>query len=89
LREKALGPANQELAESLSGLANCASKDGRLREAEALYERALTVARKPDGSYYPSAYDALRGFAALLRVTHRDTRASEMETQLRALERRR
>jgi serine/threonine protein kinase len=89
LREKALGPVNQELAESLSGLANCASKDGRLREAEALYERALTVARKPDGSYYPSAYDALRGFAALLRVTHRDTRASEMETQLRALERRR
>jgi serine/threonine protein kinase/tetratricopeptide (TPR) repeat protein len=86
LRQKALGPKNIEVAESLGGLADCASRDGRPQEAESLYERALAIVRKPDGSYYPGAYDVLRGFAALLRTTHRDVRAAEMEAQLRVLE---
>jgi serine/threonine protein kinase/Flp pilus assembly protein TadD len=86
LRQKTLGPKNPEVAESLGGLADCASQVGRLQEAEALYERALAIVRKPDGSYYPGAYDVLKGFAALLRATHRDVRAAEMEAQARLLE---
>jgi eukaryotic-like serine/threonine-protein kinase len=86
LRQKALGAKHIEVAESLSGLADCAFQDGRLQEAEALYEKALAVARKPDGGYYPSAYYALKGFAALLRATHRDTRAAELEGLVRSME---
>lgn len=86
LRQKALGPKHPEVAESLCGLANCASQGGRLQEAETLYERALTIARKPDGSYYPGGLDVLKGFAALLRATHRDARAAKMETLARSLE---
>ena len=86
LRQKVLGPKHPEVGESLSGLADCASQAGRLKEAEALYERALIVVRKPDGGYYPSAYDVLKGYAALLRATHRDTRAAEMEAVLRSMQ---
>jgi serine/threonine protein kinase/Tfp pilus assembly protein PilF len=86
LRQKALGPKHPEVAESLCGLANCASQGGRLQEAETLYEQALAIARKPDGSYYPGGLDVLKGFAALLRATHRDARAADMEALARSLE---
>jgi tetratricopeptide (TPR) repeat protein len=86
LRQKALGPKNPEVGESLGGLADCAFQAGRLQEAETLYERALAMVQKPDGSYYPGAYDILRGFAALLRGTHRDARAAETEAQASQLE---
>jgi serine/threonine protein kinase/Tfp pilus assembly protein PilF len=86
LRQKALGPKNPEVGESLGGLADCAFQAGRLQEAETLYERALAILRQPDGSYYPGAYDILRGFAALLRGTHRDARAAETEAQASKLE---
>ena len=85
LRRKALGPKHPEMAESLSGLADCASRAGRRQEAEVLYERALAVARKPDGGYYPSAYYALEGFEALLRTTHRDAKAAELEALVRSM----
>jgi serine/threonine protein kinase/tetratricopeptide (TPR) repeat protein len=88
LRQKVLGPKHPEVGESLCGLANCASQAGRLKEAEALYEKALTVVRKPDGGYYPSAYDVLKDFATLLRATHRDARAAEMEAQVRSMQNR-
>jgi serine/threonine protein kinase/Flp pilus assembly protein TadD len=86
LRQKALGPKNPEVGESLGGLADCASQAGRLNDAEALYERALATLRQPDGSYYPGAFDVLKGFAALLRATHRDARAAEMESIVRSME---
>ena len=86
VRQKALGPKHIEVAESLGGLADCARQVGHLKEAEDLYERALALVRKPDGSYYPGAYDILRGFAALLRVTKREARAAEMEAVVKSLE---
>jgi len=86
LRQKAYGSRHPDVAESLGGLAECASSGGRLQEAEALYERALAIARKPEGGYYPAAYDVLKGYAALLRATHRDAKAEEMEAIVRSME---
>jgi serine/threonine protein kinase/tetratricopeptide (TPR) repeat protein len=86
LRQKTLGPKNPEVGESLAGLADCAFQAGRLKEAEALYERALTILRQQDGRYYPGAYEVLKSFAALLRATHRDARAAEMEFLARSME---
>jgi eukaryotic-like serine/threonine-protein kinase len=86
LRLKALGPKHPEVGESLGGLADCAFQGGRLREAEALYEKALVLVRKPDGSYYLGAPWILEGYAALLKVTHRDAQAAEFEAQVRQLE---
>jgi serine/threonine protein kinase len=86
LRQKALGPKHPEVAESLCGLANCASQGGHLQQAETLYERALAIARKPDGSYYSGGLDVIKGFAALLRATHREARASEMEALVRTMQ---
>jgi hypothetical protein len=59
---------------------------GRLRGVAVLDEQALAVDRKPDGSYYPSAYNVLKGFAALIRTTQKDVRAAEMEAPVRSLE---
>ncbi|MGE5357861.1 MAG: tetratricopeptide repeat protein [Bacteroidales bacterium] len=84
IRQKALGATNPEVAASLGGLADCASKAGRLPEAEAFYERASAILRKPDGSYYSAASDVLAGFPALLRATHRDVRAAEIEVEIRS-----
>jgi len=86
LRQKAYGSRHPDIAESLGGLAECASRGGRLQEAEALYERALAITRKPEGGYYPAAYDVLKGYAALLRATHRDAKAEEMEAIVRSME---
>ncbi len=85
LRQKTLGPKSPDVAESLSGLAQCAFQSGRLSEAESLYERALALVRKPDGSYYPGAYDALKGLAVILRATHRDARAAELEGLVKSM----
>ena len=85
LRQKTLGPKSPDVAESLSGLAQCAFQRGRLPEAESLYERALALVRKPDGSYYPGAYDALKGLAVILRATHRDARAAELEGLVKSM----
>lgn len=85
LRQRTLGPKNPEVAESLAGLGTCAFQGGRLKEAEALFERALEISQKPDGSYYSVGQGALKGFAALLRATRRDARASELEALAHSL----
>ena len=67
------------MGESLAGLAESARRQGRVKEAEALFERSLTLCRRPDGGYYPQAVETLDGYAALLRATGEKARATEME----------
>jgi serine/threonine protein kinase/Flp pilus assembly protein TadD len=86
LRQEALGPKHIEIAESLGGLANCASADGRFKEAEGLYERAIALLKKPEGGYFPGAYDVFKGYAAMMRVAKQDARAAELEAQVRSFE---
>ena len=86
LRQKALGPKHIEIAESLGGLANCASADGRFKEAEGLYERAIALLKKPEGGYFPGAYDVFKGYAAMMRAAKQDARAAELEAQVRSFE---
>jgi serine/threonine protein kinase len=79
LRIKALGPTHPDVGQSVGGLAGCAAQEGRLREAEALYERALRLLKKPDSNYNLDAIPSLKGYADLLRRTHRESKAAEIE----------
>ena len=67
------------MGETLAGLAECARRQGRAKEAEALFERSLSLCRRPDGGYYPQAVQTLDGYAALLHATGQKARAIEME----------
>jgi len=67
------------VGESLAGLAECARRQGRAKEAETLFERSLALCRRPDGGYYPQAVETLEGYAALLREMGQKARATEVE----------
>lgn len=84
VREQALGKNNPGVAESLIGLANCDRKDGHNAEAEATFERALALCRTPEGKYNPPVTDVLDDYVALLRATHRETKAAELESLARS-----
>lgn len=86
IREKALGSADQDVAYSLVGIANCERRAGRFAAAEALFKRALPLLRKPDGSYHAHAQGALFYHAGLLRDMHRPAQAAEIEAIVAALQ---
>lgn len=85
IREQSLGKNNPGVAESLIGLANCDRKDGKNAEAVATFEKALTLCRTPEGKYNPPVTDVLDDYAALLRATHRESRAAELESLARSI----
>jgi len=85
LRQSRLGPKHHEIADSLAGLARCASREGRFRDAEALCERALALSTLPDGGVYPGTEDILEIYAAALRAKGDKARAGEMEALLASL----
>lgn len=84
IREKALGKDHPQTAESLIGLANCDRKEGRYAQAETTFERALALCRTPEGRYNPPVKDVLENYAAMLRATHREAKAAELEVLARA-----
>jgi eukaryotic-like serine/threonine-protein kinase len=86
LRLRSLGRNHPEVGESLGGLADCASLGGHFAEAETLYQKALPLVRKPDGSFYPAGQMVLRGYWAHLNATHNNAKAAEIEAQIRTME---
>ncbi|HVM75625.1 MAG TPA: serine/threonine-protein kinase [Candidatus Saccharimonadales bacterium] len=79
IREQKLGKDQPVVAESLAGLANCDRKVGRNADAEAKLERALTLCRTRDGKYVSPCYEVIDDYVALLRATHQDAKAAELE----------
>lgn len=85
IRQQALGKDNPGTADSLIGLANCDQEAGHTRQAEATFEKALALCRTPDGKYKPPVTDVLESYAELLRATHRESKAAELEALDRAI----
>jgi eukaryotic-like serine/threonine-protein kinase len=79
IREQRLGKDKPVVAESLIGLANCDRKIGHNAQAEANFERAMSLCRTPDGKYISPAAEVLDNYVALLRATHQDAKAAELE----------
>ena len=85
IREQAFGKNNLAVAESLMGLANCDRKEGHTAQAAAKFERALAVCKTPDGKYSPAAADVLDDYVVMLRATHQDAKAAELESLNRSI----
>ena len=85
MRERIFGDADQELTDSIVGLANCERRGGHAQTARALFERALSLNRKPDGSYHPLAAGVLHYYAEFLREVREPRRAAEFESVERSL----
>lgn len=79
IREKAFGKERPETADSLIGLADCDQKEGRDTQAEATLERALALCRNPEGKYTPPVSDVLDSYLRLVRATHNENKAAELE----------
>ena len=58
---------------------------GRSSEAEASYQRMLTILKRALGPTHPDVALALEEYAALLRMVHRCTEASPLETRAQAI----
>lgn len=85
VRQQALGRNNPATADSLVGLANCDRKQGQTAKAEATFKDALALCRTPEGKYIPPITDVLEDYAQMLRATHQDARAAELEALDRSM----
>ncbi len=61
------------------------SGQGRLAEAEPLYERSLKIREKALGDEHPKVAQSLENFALLLRDTERTSEAEAMEARARTI----
>ena len=83
--EKVYGKGHPETAGSLVCLANCDRFEEKYAPAEALFEQALALLRRPDGQLDPAASWWLSDYAELMRATGRGARAAELDATVRAL----
>ena len=79
------GPENRLLPRVLINLAGLYRTLGRYADAEAVYERALAVAKASLGPNDPILAMVLENYALLLRSTGRTTAADELEVRAKAI----
>jgi tetratricopeptide (TPR) repeat protein len=84
LQEKALGPNHLEVAQTLDDLAGIYGDQGKDREADPFYRRALAV-RELVGPNSAELADTLEHYAASLRRQKRDTAAEPLEARARTI----
>jgi tetratricopeptide (TPR) repeat protein len=63
--EKALGPKHPQVASALGNLAQCLALQGRFKDAEPLYLRALGILQEALGSEHPESASALNNLGTL------------------------
>ncbi len=83
--EKTYGKDHAETAAALIGLAMCDEREQHYASSAALFDRALPLCRRPDGSYKPMAAEFLDDYATLLRHTGQTTKAGEIQGLARSL----
>ena len=80
-----LGPDHPDVARSLDRLAQLYAFRGRQTEAEALYQRALTIQEHAPGPASPDLAQTLEHYAALLRAMAREPEAVDLERRANAV----
>lgn len=83
--EKTQGPDHPSVANSLHGLAILYTKQGKLEEAEPLFQRSLSVGENPQGPDHQSLVRTLQAYAQLLRDAGRIEEAEEREARAKAI----
>lgn len=80
-----LGPMDGKVVTSLNNLANCLRQQGKLQEAEPLYQRALDLKKKIGGHFHKDLVMILQNYAKLLRAAGRESEAAKLESQAQAI----
>ena len=80
-----LGPADTRVAVVLNNLASLCHNQRKLAEAQALYERALTIRRDALGQHYPMVAQSLNNLSSLYRELGRHEEAEQFSTQAVAI----
>ncbi len=70
-REKALGPEHTSTLDTVNNLGNLYTNQGKLAEAEKMYQRALEGKEKALGPEYTSTPSTTRAFFTKLRARWR------------------
>ncbi len=81
IRKKIFGLIHPHVASSLNGLAFFYKTQGRYAEAEPLYKQALDTWAKTQSAMSPEAALIAWNYAALLRITNRETEAAQLEAR--------
>ncbi|MBZ0184830.1 MAG: tetratricopeptide repeat protein [Candidatus Obscuribacterales bacterium] len=79
------GENDAKLPTSLNNLANCLRSQGRLSEAEPLYQRALQVKEKALGPFHKDLMVILENYATLLKVSNRENEAAKLERRAQGI----
>jgi tetratricopeptide (TPR) repeat protein len=80
-----LGPMDGKVVTSLNNLANCLRQQGKLAEAEPLYQKALDLKKKIGGHFHQDLVMIMENYAKLLRAAGRESEAAKMENQAQAI----
>ncbi len=84
-KAEASAPVSDNVGRCLNALAMFYKAQGRYEEAEPLYKRAIAVTEQALGASHRHLAITLDGYASLLRLTHREAEASELEAQTHAI----
>jgi hypothetical protein len=85
LESKPTGSEGLRVAQSLLILANVHRDSGKARLSEALYLQALGLMERAVGQGHPAMAGVFEDYAALLRKTHRQSQAEEMQNRAAAI----
>jgi tetratricopeptide (TPR) repeat protein len=93
VQQRVLGSDSPRAARTMVKLAGVYEAEGandptKYPEAQALYERAVEIEQKSAGSDAPPVLYILRGYLNLLRKSHQDAKAAEVQARINAIERR-
>lgn len=75
------GDEHHWVAEALFGLGRLRFEQGRLEDAETLYQKALAMRENIHGPNHPDVAEVATAYAALLRRAGRSTEADQMEAR--------
>ncbi len=86
INEKKFGPEHEHVANVANNLALLYFLQGTYAKAEPLFTRALAIHERVLGKEHPAVARTLRNYVALLKKTHREQDAQDLEARIAAIE---
>jgi tetratricopeptide (TPR) repeat protein len=79
------GVNDARLPQTLNNLANCYRQQGKFKDAEPLYQRALEIKTKQVGPLSGDLIPVMDNYAKMLRASGREQEADKLDQKARAI----
>ena len=86
IQERVFGTKHPDLVYILGSLASLYANQRNYSDAEPLYQRALKICEQTKPLYHPKTLNILQGYANMLRMAKRNTKAVEIEGRLEEMQ---